>query len=200
MGIFQKLTEKSDAKKFSQKMQIKLNNELYLSLIPTVPMDLLRLGLGGKVPARKVTQDGLDFLKLWFCMHVLNKTYLRFKKEGVVIYLSSCGANAVGAGIYITNMRLVNGSPLKEFSKNEINEMFNITMCTSLYDLALSDIGIAHDSQERRKINELICDVLETYRRIVKDDVYKDENIYTFMQTLYSAGVMIALEKNLGKI
>ena len=102
--------------------------------------------------------------------------------------------HALGAGMYVTYMQSQFHKPVEQFNSDELAQLAHAWERTDAYELALKTFGIPVQSQQKASLDQIYMFGTRGYTKLVGNALDKAENVYTFMQVMFNAGITVALE------
>lgn len=175
------------------KAATQLNNQLFRDLTQDAGVLLYKMGIAKEPHVKFFNDDGGILLGL-FVQHTTNPQILAVKSMSMDMYLKVCGMHALGAGMYVTYMQSQFHKPVEQFSSSELAELAHAWERTDAYELALRTFGIPLQSQQKSSLDQIYMFGTRGYTKLVGNALDKAENVYTFMQVMFNAGITVALE------
>lgn len=175
----------------SQYNQMPINDPLFRELTQYAALLLMKMGIS-KQPGLMFFKDDRGLLEGLFVQHTTNAQILQLRSMSEDTYVKVCGMHALGAGMYIAHMQDVVKKPLEEFSSEDLRDIANAFARTDAYELALNTLGIPLNSQNKQALDQIYVIGLGVGRRTVGSDLIKPQNIRTYMQVMFNAGVTVA--------
>ena len=97
--------------------------------------------------------------------------------------------------MYIANMQGVVNKGVGEFSANEFRDIANAFANTDAYELALKTYGIPLDSKNKQVLDQIYVIGLGVGRKTVGSDLINPQNLRTYMQVMFNAGITFAYSR-----
>ena len=195
MGLFGFGKKKEEVKRnldVQQKAFTQQNTQLFRDLTQDIGILLFKMGVVQQPSVRFFQNDG-GILQGMFVQHTTNPRILALKSMQGDTYLKVCGMHALGGGMYVTHMQSQFKKSVENFNTQELQSIATDWQQTDAYELALKTFGIPLQSQQKASLDQIYVIGTKCYKDFVKGDVDKPENILTFMQVMYNAGITIAM-------
>lgn len=175
----------------SKKPKSKESNQLFRDLTQETAILMMKMGII-KNPELLFLKDDSGILKGLYVQHSTNPQLDRIRQLSVDDYLAVCGMHALGAGIYVSLMQGALNKPVENFSKDDIGKIVRAFQTTDAYELALRALNIPIDSQNKRALDQIYLTALNTAKKEVGAENMTGNNLQTYMQVLFNAGVTLA--------
>lgn len=108
-------------------------------------------------------------------------------------YLFACGMHAFGAGLFVTLYQAKIKTPIADFTEENLMDIALAFQETDAYELGLTSYGIGLDSNNKNVIDFMILKAIETAANSCGMMKLNYEQLRTFMQVLFNAGVTMVL-------
>jgi hypothetical protein len=180
---------KDEPHPYLSSMDMIKNQELYNSLTGYISTQLTSLNLA-KVEILKTFNDDKGLLDSLVFSATAAPSYTRLKDRSANEFLGVCGSNAFGRAIYVAEMQNKLNKPISQFTMHEVEDIIDAFRYTSDYELGLKMISVEPNSVKHSAFTELIIRVANYYLKICSEPLEK-ENLRSYMQSLFNAGVTI---------
>ncbi len=183
---------KDEVHPYRSSMEMIKNEELYNSLSTYISKCLSSLKLTGETSIKSFSDDKGLLDSLVFSATVA-PAYTKLKDQSANEFLGVCGSNALGRGIYVSGMQDKLNKPVSQFTIHEVEEIIGAFRYTSDYELGLRMINVEAGSTKHQLFRDLVVKTANYYLEICSDPLDK-ENLRSYMQSLFNAGVTVVYQ------
>ena len=195
MGLFGFGKKKEEVKRnldVQQNAFTQQNVQLFRNLTQDIGILLYKMGVVQQPSTRFFRNDG-GILQGMFVQHTTTPSILALKSMQGDTYLKVCGMHALGGGMYVTYKQSQFQKSVENFNAQELRSIATDWQQTDPYELALKTFGIPVQSQQKASLDQIYVLGIKCYKDYVKGDADKPENVLTYMQVMYNAGITIAM-------
>lgn len=145
-----------------------------------------------KEPMLKFFNNDSGLFEAKFISMLNDPSIKQIKKMMPQMYLTVLGSHFLGTAVHIVACQGKFNKSVAEFGETEIKQIADDLNTTDAYELALRDMGIDPNSNNKKVIDGIIITAQNTARNSVGDISNNTEYLKAFCEVLYNAGVTLA--------
>ena len=108
------------------------------------------------------------------------------------MYPMVMGTHSLGTAVHAAACQGRFEKPVEEFGEYEIKQIANDLSQTDAYELALRELGIGLDSNNKKVVDGIVITAINTAQQLDNSFSNKTELLKAFCEVLYNAGVTLA--------
>lgn len=143
-------------------------------------------------PGLKFFNNDNGLFEAHFASTINDPGVRQIKKMMPQMYLTVIGTHALGAAVHIASCQGKFKKPVEEFGEAEVKQIANDFAQTDAYELALKDLGIGLNSNNKKVVDGIVMTAQGAASLAAGDISNRTEYLKAYCEVLYNAGVTLA--------
>jgi len=161
-------------------------------LIQEVAVYMYKTGITD-APGLKFFNNDNGLFEAHFMSTVNDPGVRQIKKAMPQMYLTVLGTHALGTAVHIATCQSKFDMPVEEFGAAEVQKLANDFAQTDAYELALKDLGIGLNSNNKKVVDGIVMTAQGAASLSAGGDISNNMNLLkAYCEVLYNAGVTVA--------